>query len=320
MLTFAFILVLFVSLTTLLLATRAKAEPKLLRKRLRIIESYGQVAQAEGKLFELEDTPERTISSRIGEYLERYPISRRLQTLILHSGSEMTVGSLVLISVAISLGLLLVTGLFFHLLPVQLVAGAIGLWAPYALLGFKRSRRVKKFNVALPDAMNLMARSLRAGHSISSAIEIIAEQSPEPLASEFARVFQQQKFGLRFRDAMLELGDRIPSTDLQFLITAILVQKETGGDLIDILDRTTEVIRDRIRIEGEVRTKTAQGRLTGWILSLLPVVLLLIINLVNPGYSSLLFQDPIGRVALYIGGGLMCVGAFVISKIVKVEV
>ena len=320
MLTFAFILVLLVSLSTLLLATRTKAEPKLLRKRLRVIESYGQVAQAEGKLFDLEDAPERTISSRIGEYLERYPISRRLQILILHSGSEMTVGSLVLISVAISLGLLLVIGLFFHFLPVQLVAGAIGLWAPYALLGFKRSRRVKIFNIALPDAMNLMARSLRAGHSISSAIEIIAEQSPEPLASEFARVFQQQKFGLRFRDAMLELGDRIPSTDLQFLITAILVQKETGGDLIEILDRTTEVIRDRIRIEGEVRTKTAQGRLTGWILSLLPIVLLLVINLVNPGYSSLLFQDPIGRVALYIGGGLMCVGAFVISKIVKVEV
>ena len=320
MLIFAFILVLLVSFVTSLLATRSKPEPKLLKKRLRVIESYGQVVQAEGKLFELEETPERTISTRIGEFLERYPISRRLQIVILHAGSEMTVGSLVLISAASSLGLLLVVSLFARSVPAQLVAGAIGIWAPYAVLGWKRGRRLKAFNLALPDAMNLMARSLRAGHSISSAVEIIAEQSPEPLASEFDRVFQQQKFGLRFRDALLELGDRVPSTDLQFLITAILVQKETGGDLIEILDRTTEVIRDRIRIEGEVRTKTAQGRLTGWILSLLPLVLLLVINVVSPGYSSLLFHDPMGQVALYIGGGLMCVGAFAISRIVKVEV
>ena len=116
------------------------------------------------------------------------------------------------------------------------------------------------------------------------------------------------------------MGDRVPSTDLQFLITAILVQKETGGDLIEILDRTTEVIRARIRIEGEVKTKTAQGRLTGWILSLLPVILLLLINVLSPGYSDLLFHDPTGQMLLYIGGGLMVVGGFVISRIVKVEV
>ncbi len=320
MLIFTFAFILLVSASTLLLATRPKRDAKLLKKRLRVIESYGQAVEAEGKLFELDQEPDPTLARRIGEYLERFPVSRRIDLLIVHAGAETTVGSLVLTSLASALGLLLVTGVFAHQMAADLAAAALGAWLPFARLQFQRGRRLKAFNLALPDAMNLMARSLRAGHSMGSAIEIIAEQSPEPLAGEFDRVFQQQKFGLRFRDALLELGERVPSTDLQFLITAILVQKETGGDLIDILDRTTEVIRDRIRIEGEVRTKTAQGRLTGWILSLLPVILLLVINVVSPGYSSLLFHDPTGQMLLYIGGGLMLVGAFAISRIVKVEV
>ncbi len=166
----------------------------------------------------------------------------------------------------------------------------------------KRSRRLKAFNAALPDAIDLMARSLVAGHSIGSSIEMIAEQSPEPLAFEFVQVYQQQRLGLHFRDALLQMGSRIPSRDLQFLITAILVQKETGGDLTEILARAAHVIRDRVRIEGEVRTRTAQGRLTGWILGLLPVIMLVLINIVSPGYSDILFHDPLGQKLLYAGG------------------
>jgi tight adherence protein B len=116
------------------------------------------------------------------------------------------------------------------------------------------------------------------------------------------------------------MGVRIPSRDLQFLITAILVQKETGGDLTEILDRAAHVIRDRIRIEGEVRTHTAQGRLTGWILGLLPVILLALLNIVSPGYSSVLFHDPTGQKMLYAGGALIVLGGLVIRKIVDVQV
>ena len=165
-----------------------------------------------------------------------------------------------------------------------------------------------------------MARALRAGHSISSAIEIVAEQSAEPLACEFATVFHQQKFGIQFRDAILQLGDRVPSRDLHFLITAILVQKETGGDLTEILDRTTRVIRERIRIQGEIQTYTAQGRLTGWILGGLPIIMLGLINIVTPGYSHILFHDPLGQKMLYAGGILIVVGGLIIRKIVDIEV
>ncbi len=153
-----------------------------------------------------------------------------------------------------------------------------------------------------------------------SSIEVVSEQSPEPLASEFGLVFQQQQFGIQFRDALLQLVDRVPSKDLQFLVTAILIQKETGGDLTEVLDRTTRIIRERIRIHGEIQTYTAQGRLTGWILSALPLVMLVIINLVTPGYSHILFYDPLGHRLLYAGGILIAIGGFVIRKIVKIEV
>jgi tight adherence protein B len=232
----------------------------------------------------------------------------------------MNVGSAVLAGAGAGLGCAFVAFLMSHMLLLVIAALAVGASIPYGLLKFKRSRRVKAFNTALPDAIDLMARALRAGHSMSSAIELIADQSPQPLAGEFVQVYQQQKLGLRFRDVLLQMAARIPSRDLQFLITAILVQKETGGDLTEILDRTSHVIRERVRIEGEVRTRTAQGRLTGWILGLLPVIMLGLINLFSPGYSSLLFHDPTGQKLLYVGAALIVIGGLVIRKVVDVEV
>jgi tight adherence protein B len=126
--------------------------------------------------------------------------------------------------------------------------------------------------------------------------------------------------GLLFREALLQMGERVPSRDLQFLVTAILVQKETGGDLTEILDRASHVIRERVRIEGEVRTHSAQGRLTGWILGLLPVIMLGLVNIVSPGYSSVLFHDPTGQKMLYVGGALILVGGLVIRKVVDIQV
>ena len=165
-----------------------------------------------------------------------------------------------------------------------------------------------------------MARALRAGHSLSSAIEVLSEQSGAGVATEFEVVFRQQNFGLPLRDALLQMADRVPSKDLRFMVTAMLVQKETGGNLTEILDRTTHVIRERIRIEGEIRVRTAQGRLTGWILSLLPVLMLLLTNLINPEYARILLHDPVGHKLLYVGAGLILAGTFFIHRIVNIQV
>jgi tight adherence protein B len=165
-----------------------------------------------------------------------------------------------------------------------------------------------------------MSRALRAGHSTGSSIEVIALQSPEPLAGEFAACFQQQKFGMPFRDAIVAMGERIPSEDLHFFITAILVQKETGGDLIDILDRSARLIRERLKIQGEIRTYTAQGRLTGYILSALPIVMLVALNVITPGYSDVLFHDQLGEILLGGGALLILIGSFIIGRIVDIKV
>ena len=202
-------------------------------------------------------------------------------------------------------------------LAAALAAGSL----PWIRIIFLRARRMKAFDDALAQGIDMMARALRAGHSVSGAIELIAQGCPEPAASEFAEVFRQQNFGMPLRDAFMQMLDRVPSQDLRVVVTAILVQRETGGNLVEILDRTVGVIRDRQRIHGEIRTQTAQGRLTGWILTLLPVVMLALINVTNPGYSKPLFTTELGREMLYAGLVFIALGAFWIRKIInKIEV
>ena len=320
LLTITFLLALALSTTILMLGTRTAATSKSAQVRLTTIRHSIQSRKTGTSGAELEAEGERNVAARLSEVLERYAFAKKLQVLLIHANSTMSVGGVVLACAGSALGCGLLGFLFLHMPLLACAAFAVGALIPYVLLRTKRARRLKAFNTALPDAIDLMARSLRAGHSMNSSIELIAEQSPEPLASEFIQVYQQQRLGLQFRDALLQMGTRIPSRDLQFLITAILVQKETGGDLTEILDRTAHVIRDRIRIEGEVRTHTAQGRLTGWILGLLPIILLVMINIASPGYSSVLFHDPTGQKLLYAGGILILLGGLIIRKIVDVKV
>jgi len=320
LLTITFLLALTLSTTILMLGTRTAATSKSAQVRLTTIRHSIQSRKTGTSGAELEAEAERNVAARLSEVLERYAFAKKLQVLLIHANSTMSVGGIVLASAGSALGCGLLGFLFLHMPLLACAAFAVGALIPYVLLRTRRARRLKAFNTALPDAIDLMARSLRAGHSMNSSIELIAEQSPEPLASEFIQVYQQQRLGLQFRDALLQMGTRIPSRDLQFLITAILVQKETGGDLTEILDRTAHVIRDRIRIEGEVRTHTAQGRLTGWILGLLPIILLVMINIASPGYSSVLFHDPTGQKLLYAGGILILLGGLIIRKIVDVKV
>jgi tight adherence protein B len=307
------------SFVIVLLMLRPKKSEKVMEKRLQVISLPNKGAE-EPESLELAEKKSGGISNKLGEYLQRFDFSEDLQLLILYAGSKSTVGSVVFGSLMAAVAAGFMAHAFFQLLPVDLIAVVVGGSARWFLLRFQKSKRLKNFNTALPDAIELISRALRAGHSMSSAIEIVAEQCEEPLGSEFEIVYQQQKFGIPFRDALLQFGERIPSKDLHFLITAILVQKETGGDLTEILDRTTRVIRERVRIEGEIRTYTAQGRLTGWILGALPVIMLLIINVVSPGYSAVLFHDPTGQELLYTGAALITIGGLIIRSIVNIQV
>jgi tight adherence protein B len=308
------------SFVIVLLMLRPKKSQKAMEKRLQVLALAPKSGDDEDDTLALPEKRVGSLSLKLGEYLQRFDFSDDLETLIMHANSKSSVGGVVGGSLIIAIAAGFVMHLAFDLLPLDIAAVAAGGATRYGLLKFQKSRRLKLFNTALPDAIELIARALRAGHSMSSAIEIVSEQTPPPLNSEFAVVFQQQKFGIPFRDALLQLGDRVPSKDLHFLITAILVQKETGGDLTEILDRTTHVIRDRVRIEGEIKTYTAQGRLTGWILGCLPIIMLILLNIVTPGYSTVLFHDPLGQDMLYAGGVLIVIGGLIIRKIVNIQV
>jgi tight adherence protein B len=253
----------------------------------------------------------------LNQLIHKYPVAQMLETRILQADSKTTPAILLLTTFGLAVIGFLVVSVFFNILAVELGVACLLGYIPFGYISFKRSRRIAAFNAQLADAIDMMGRALRAGHAMTAAISIVAEQSLEPVRSEFGEVFKQQNFGLPLRDAFMQMLEHVPSQDLRVVVTGILVQKETGGNLADILDRTAHTIRERLRIQGEIKTHTAQGRMTGWILCSLPIVMLVVINILNPGYSKVLLDTPTGQMLCYLGVGLLCVGGFIIRQIIN---
>ena len=249
--------------------------------------------------------------------IQKYHVSRMLKTRITQANVKTTPATLLVTSFGLALVGFVGVSLFVDVIALEVAVAALLGYLPIGLLSFKRSRRINAFNAALPDAIDMMGRALRAGHSMTASINIVAEQSLEPVRSEFGEVFKQQNFGLPLRDAMTQMLDRVPSQDLRVLVTGMLVQKETGGNLAEILDRIANTIRERLKIHGEIKTHTAQGRMTGWILCALPIVMLVVINMINPGYSNMLTNTPIGKMLSYLGIGLLITGGVIIRQIIN---
>ena len=208
----------------------------------------------------------------------------------------------------------------FHMvLPALGVGLAAGL-GPYFYVIFKRNHRFHKFEEALPEALDLMVSGLRAGHSLIAAMGLVGRECTEPVGGEFKICFEEQNYGLELKAAIENLIDRVPIQDLRIVATAIMIQKESGGNLAEVLDKTSYVIRERFRLKRQVKTHTAQGRLTGWILSLMPPVLGVALFTVNPTMMSVLWTNPIGMKLLWTSAGMTCVGGLIINQIVNMEV
>jgi tight adherence protein B len=201
-------------------------------------------------------------------------------------------------------------------LPVGLVLGS----APFAWVLFKRSKRFDKFLQGLPEALDLMISGLRAGHSLIAAMGLVARECPEPVGSEFRICFDEQNYGLDLKAAMDNMVNRVPLQDLRIVATAIMIQKESGGNLAEVLDKAAHSIRERFRLRREVMVHTAQGRLTGLILSLLPLVLGVALYIVNPQMMSILWTRAIGVKLLWAAGGMTLVGGLIIRHIVNMDV
>lgn len=318
--TLLFLIVLVVTIAVLLLVMRPTKVEKSVAGRL---ENFGRVTEGHDAPADPEDILKSDKLSDVpwvDFLLKRLELSRRLQELISQSGSNWTVGRVLAGAAVLAVGVGWFSRFWISSVAVRLVLAAIAAAAPFLYLQYQRGARFRKFNALLPDALDLMSRALKAGHSIVSAVEMVGLEIAEPVGPEFRRTFEEQNFGLPLRDAMFNLGKRVPITDLQFIITAVLVQKETGGNLIEVMDKAATVLRERMRLHGQIRIYTAQGRLTGWILCALPFILFLLMSFLNPGYVKVLTEDPLGQ-KLTIGGiVLMAFGVWMIRKIVEIKV
>ena len=191
---------------------------------------------------------------------------------------------------------------------------------PCFWLLFKRKRRLKVFASQLPEALELIARALRAGHSLAAGFHLVSQEGSDPIASEFGRVFEEQNLGIPFEEALESITQRVPNLDLKFFVTAIILQRQTGGDLAEILDKIGRLIRERYKILGQVQALTGEGRLSGVVLLALPPVLFLTVYRMNPDYIMLLFTDELGKKMLLFGIISQLFGALVIRKIVNIRV
>lgn len=197
-------------------------------------------------------------------------------------------------------------------------AGVIGL--PLVWLSLKRRRRMTKLTAQLPDVFEMMSQALRAGHSLAGAIQLVYEQMPPPIATEFAQVYHEQNLGVKVEDALQAMATRVDSLDVRFFVTAVVIQRQTGGDLAEVLDNISGVIRGRIELAGLVRALTAEGRLSGWVLFALPAVVFMATMYLNPDYAHVLLENPTGRVLLMIAAGMQLMGIAMIRWIVNIKV
>ncbi len=253
-------------------------------------------------------------------WLLKQDIAPRLQLLLYQANLKWTAGSLLLMTLACCV---IPAYLIYLRTGALLFSSLMGLTfanAPFIYVLYRRRQRFDKFEQCLPETLDLMVGALRAGHSLISALDLAASESPDPIGKELRICFDEQNYGLELRTAMVNLTTRVPLQDLKIVTTAILVQKDSGGNLAEVFDKAAYVIRERFRLKRQVRVHTAQGRLTGWILALLPVVLGIGLYMINPETMSLLWRSPIGIKLLYTSGALTVAGALIIRKIVNVDI
>jgi tight adherence protein B len=196
----------------------------------------------------------------------------------------------------------------------------IGGVLPYSVVSYRRQKRFEKFEELFPEAIDTLARAVRAGHAFTTALEMISNEVTEPLSGEFRKLYEEQKFGMPVRDALMNLTERVPLVDVKFFVTAVMLQRETGGNLAEILDNLSYVIRERFKIQRQVRVHTAQGRLTMALLMAMPPTVVAILLVFSPDFVKPLFYDPIGHALLVVSIALQTVGYFVIRKIIKIQV
>lgn len=252
--------------------------------------------------------------------LIKFEIFTQLQNTLRQADMTISVYRFVIYSMVSGFVVGLITFFFSRSLVAMLIITIVVMFAPLMYVRHRRRRRFYSFLEQLPDALELMVRSLQAGHSFSSALQMVATEMPDPIAREFGKTYEEQNLGLNIKSALENLVERVPILDLKLCVTAVLIQREIGGNLSEVLRNISHTIRERFRIQGEIRVKSAQARLSGYIVSALPFFLFFWINLVNPSYMKTLYDHPNGVYILATGVIMQIIGWLIIRKIVDIDI
>jgi tight adherence protein B len=244
----------------------------------------------------------------------------RLATWIEQSGVQLSISALLIVACVSGVLFGLVAAAALRMMVGWVAGGALGFAIPFIVLRVKRTRRLRAFEEAFPEALDLVSRALKAGHAFATGMKMVADEMPEPIGPEFKKTFEEQNFGLPLKDALTNLTMRIPLLDVRFFSTAVLIQRETGGNLSEILENLSHVVRERFKILRQVRVYTAHGRLTGYVLLALPAFLAIALCFINPEHMQLLFTDHLGHMMLGATVIMQTIGYFWIRQVVKIEV
>lgn len=243
-----------------------------------------------------------------------------VRNLLMQAGMDTKPGQILLMTGVAALGSYLVVHMFFDT-AIWPILAAVGFGSiPIGTVYVKRFKRLSAFESNFPEAIDLLARAVKAGHGLNTGMEIVGQEMSDPIAGEFRKTYEEQHLGLQFREALISLTKRVPLQDVRFFAAALIIQDETGGNLAEILGNLSATVRDRFKIRGEVRVRTAQGKLTAAILISLPIAMLFLMNFLNPEYASVLYTDPLGLIFLAVAAIMQIVGGFILWSIVNIEV
>jgi tight adherence protein B len=292
-------------------------EKREIKKRLSLLEL---------RTIQFEDLPDVLKSELLSDVplfnrvLVNFNFAVQMDKRLKQANLEMRVGTFVLISCFL-FGLGLLAGVLWHWpFPIVLLVGGFLFIVPTFVVNVRKNNRVKRFIQYFPEALEMFARSLRAGHSFIGAIQLVGQEMPDPIGPEFQKVFDEQNLGIPLRTALIGLTHRIDILDVKFFVTAVLIQRETGGNLAEIIDKIAHVIRERFRVQGQLKIHTAQARLTGIVLAFLPIGVAFVLFLLSPGYMKPLWMEPEGRSMILGAVFLQITGMLVIRKIIRIKI
>jgi tight adherence protein B len=287
-----------------------------LEQRLREVSHPDEAAPDPALLMERARGPLPVLDQLVGRTARGASLGR----LIEQSGVRTTPSAMGVASLVTGALVALVVAFFLPMLPVVVLAGVAGMTLPFAWLVHRRGRRFRRFEEQFPEALDLLSRAIRAGHAFQTAMGMVADEVPAPVGAEFKKTFERQNFGLPLKDAMEEMTERVPLLDVKFFVTAVAIQRETGGNLAEILDNLARVVRERFKILRQVRVFTAHGRFTGYVLMVLPAALAVVLSFINPQHMKPLFEASTGQMAIAVVIVMQSIGYFWIRQVIKIEV